>query len=43
MDTKVIRAHGTGMDGWPIWLAIALYLIAFGIFAMTADLRFAVV
>jgi hypothetical protein len=42
MNTNLIRAHGTVLDGWPILLALALYLIAFGIFAMTANLRVAV-
>jgi hypothetical protein len=42
MNTNLIRAHGTVLDGWPFWLAIALYLIAFGIFAATADLQIAV-
>jgi hypothetical protein len=35
MNTNLIRAHGTVMDGWPMWVALAFYLIAFGIFAMT--------
>lgn len=35
MNTHLIRAHGTVIDGWPILLAFALYLVAFGIFAMT--------
>jgi hypothetical protein len=35
MNTKLIRAHGTVMDGWPVWIAFALYLVAFGIFALT--------
>ena len=42
MNTNLIRAHGTVMDGWPFLLAIALYLLAFGIFAATADLQIAV-
>ena len=33
MNTNLIRAHGTVMDGWPILVAFALYLVAFGIFA----------
>jgi hypothetical protein len=35
MNTNLIRAHGAVMDGWPILVAFALYLVAFGIFAMT--------
>jgi len=35
MNTNLIRAHGTVIDGWPILIALALYLVAFGIFAMT--------
>jgi hypothetical protein len=35
MNTNPIRAHGTVMDGWPILVAFALYLIAFGVFAVT--------
>lgn len=35
MNTNLIRTHGTVIDGWPILIAIALYLIAFAIFAMT--------
>ena len=35
MNTHLIRTHGTVMDGWPIMIAFALYLVAFGIFAMT--------
>ena len=42
MNTNLIRAQGTVMDGWPFLLAIALYLLAFGIFAATADLQIAV-
>jgi hypothetical protein len=35
MNTNLIRTHETVIDGWPIWVAFALYLAAFGIFAMT--------
>jgi hypothetical protein len=35
MNTNLIRAHGTVMDGWPMLVALAFYLVAFGIFAMT--------
>jgi hypothetical protein len=35
MNTNLIRAHGTVMDGWPILVAFALYLVAFGILAIT--------
>ena len=35
MNTNLIRAQGTVMDGWPIWVAFALYLVAFGIFTMS--------
>jgi hypothetical protein len=35
MNTNLIRAHGTVMDGWPMLVAFALYLVALGIFAMT--------
>jgi hypothetical protein len=35
MNGNLIRAHGTVMDGWPILVAFALYLLAFGILAMT--------
>ena len=43
MNGSLIRAGGRTIDGWPILLAFAMYLIAFGIFAMMADLRIAVV
>ncbi len=43
MNTSLVRAGGKIIDGWPILLAFAMYLIAFGIFAMMADLRIAVV
>jgi hypothetical protein len=35
MNTNLIRAQRTVMDGWPILVAFALYVVAFGIFAMT--------
>jgi hypothetical protein len=35
MNINPIRAQGTVIDGWPIWVAFALYVVAFGIFAMT--------
>jgi hypothetical protein len=35
MNTNLIRTHGTVIDGWPILVAFALYLVAFGIVAMT--------
>jgi hypothetical protein len=35
MNTNPIRAHGTVMDGWPILVAFALYLVALGVFAVT--------
>jgi len=35
MNTNLIRTHGTVIDGWPILVAVALYLAALGIFAMT--------
>jgi hypothetical protein len=35
MNTHRIRAEGTIIDGWPILVAVAAYLLAFGIFAMT--------
>jgi hypothetical protein len=27
MNTHLIRTHGTVMDGWPILVAFALYLV----------------
>jgi hypothetical protein len=36
MHTDPIRAHGTVMDGWPILVAFALYLVVFGVLAVTA-------
>jgi hypothetical protein len=35
MNTNLIRGSGTVMDGWPILVAFALYLVAFGVFAIT--------
>jgi hypothetical protein len=35
MNTNLVRAHGTVLDGWPILMAFALYLVAFGVFYMT--------
>jgi hypothetical protein len=35
MNTNLIRAQGTVLDSWPVWAAFALYLVAFGILAMT--------
>jgi hypothetical protein len=35
MNTHLIRAHGTVMDRWAVWIVFALYLVAFGIFATT--------
>jgi hypothetical protein len=42
MNGKLIRAHGPVMEAWPILLAFALYLIAFGIFALTQGMLIAV-
>jgi hypothetical protein len=38
MNINLTRAHGIVMDGWPILVAVAAYLLAFGIFAMTTGL-----
>lgn len=35
MNTNLVRARGTVLDGWPILMAFALYLVAFGVFYMT--------
>jgi hypothetical protein len=35
MDIHLIRAERTVIDGWPLLVAVAAYLLAFGIFAMT--------
>ena len=38
MNINPTRDHGTVMDGWPILVAVAAYLLAFGIVAMTTGL-----
>jgi hypothetical protein len=38
MNIHLIRVNGTVMDGWPVLVAFALYIVAFGIVAMTAAL-----
>jgi hypothetical protein len=35
MNSNQIRANRMVLDGWPILVVFALYLVAFGIFAMT--------
>jgi hypothetical protein len=42
MNSKLIRADGPVVDRWPILLAFALYLVAFGIFVLTQGMLIAV-
>jgi len=35
MHSNRIRTNRMVLDGWPILVAFAMYLLAFGIFAMT--------
>jgi hypothetical protein len=35
MNTNQVRANEIILDGWPILIAFALYLVAFGIVAVT--------
>jgi hypothetical protein len=35
MNSNQIRTNWRVLDGWPILVAFALYLLAFAIFAMT--------
>jgi hypothetical protein len=35
MNSSQVRTHEMVMDGWPILVAFALYLVAFGVVAMT--------
>jgi hypothetical protein len=35
MNSNQIRTNRMVLDGWPILVAFALYLVAFGIFALT--------
>jgi len=35
MNSSQIRSNGMVLDRWPILVSFALYLVAFGIFAMT--------
>jgi hypothetical protein len=35
MHTNQVRSNGMVLDGWPILIAFALYLVAFGVVAMT--------
>jgi hypothetical protein len=35
MNSNQVRSNDMDLDGWPILIAFALYLIAFGIVAMT--------
>ncbi len=43
MNMHLIRANATVLDGWPVLVAFALYLIAFGIVALTTTFGLAVV
>jgi hypothetical protein len=35
MNSTQVRSNDMVLDGWPILIAFALYLVAFGIVAMT--------
>jgi hypothetical protein len=35
MNSNQVRSNDMVLDGWPILVAFALYLVAFGIVAMT--------
>ena len=35
MNTNLVRSNGTVMDGWPLLVALSIYLISFCIFATT--------
>jgi hypothetical protein len=35
MNSNQVRSNDMVLDGWPILIAFALYLVAFGIVAMT--------
>jgi hypothetical protein len=35
MNSDQVRSNDMVLDGWPILIAFALYLVAFGIVAMT--------
>jgi hypothetical protein len=35
MNTNQLRSNDMVLDGWPILVAFGLYLVAFGIVAMT--------
>jgi hypothetical protein len=35
MNSNQVRSNHMVLDGWPILIAFALYLVAFGIVAMT--------
>jgi hypothetical protein len=35
MNSNQVRSNDLVLDGWPVLIAFALYLVAFGIVAMT--------
>jgi hypothetical protein len=35
MNSNRVRTNRIVLDGWPILVAFAMYLLAFGVFAMT--------
>lgn len=35
MNSNQVRSNEIVLDGWPLLMALALYLIAFGVVAMT--------
>jgi hypothetical protein len=35
MNSNQVRSNEIVLDGWPLLVALALYLIAFGVVAMT--------
>jgi len=35
MNSNQVRSNEIVLDGWPLLIALALYLIAFGVVAMT--------
>ncbi len=35
MNSNQVGSHDMVLDGWPIFIAFALYLVAFGIVVMT--------
>jgi hypothetical protein len=35
MNSNQVRSNDRVLDGWPILVAFALYLVAFGVVAMT--------